>query len=1110
MPVARTRVGAPVRRSTGEVSGLRPGSFIMQRGRWDIGRVSAVQASRVRIEYFESIAEPIAETADAFVQDCQTVMLPVGARVFWCDPDTHEWTAGRVTARQGESYFVRFPNHSEDRRVSGSDLRVRWNRPVRDPLHVLTAGGSEPWFFRQARMPMLNALVRQRAACANVPAFLSSAVELFPHQVQASLTVLSDPVQRYLLADEVGLGKTVEAGFVIRQTLIDNPLAKITIVAPDVLRRQWIRELTGKFFTDDFPRAEIKVLAHENPTGWAKHKNSDLLVVDEAHALVQGGDPNSSPYRELAPLAHTSERLLLLSATPITSNLIIHLGLLHLLDPDVYRWEDRAAFEARYALRAELADVVYAVDADWPPLLPMNIDRVRAILPDDKRVEELGAAVLGMLTSDGDLAHAADEDELRLRVDELRGHISETYRLHRRTIRHRRSQVLADRADSDFVPYEVRGRGLPRRLTIESSADERIQEIIEEWRTGTRSALLDDGIQDEESGYAQVYGILVSRSGVSGRDLLEILRLRVEHVEPSIGLDPVDRGLLTLPPVLAHESDVLRAVEEVVAESGAASFEPVTKALLPVLARHRKVVAFCGGGTLADNLADHLRARFPKAPLFQHTKSMAAEAAEESVTSWRDAASGLLVCDDSGEDGLNLQVADAVIHLRLPWSPNRLEQRLGRVDRFVESGRNTPHGPATHYVVLPSDGELAVTISWLELLCAGYRIFETSVSTLQDAISQDLGSVWRRALDVGPDGLVGYVEDVERTLKEASIEIDKMDMLESIHHSVTYADDVANAMSELETDWRSVRDAVIGYTSGKNGGINIRRLERSVDGRRVEVFDVAGSKPRIDPSILRVARSRFGEDSGTGVFNRSVAVQPPGRRIFRVGNPVVDLLAHVIDNDDRGQATCVIRIDPRYQEEEPDVYFGFDFLVEADLRAAIACVPDAPSAVPALRRRADRLFPPFTMPVWVEVEGDCALADPAVTMWLERPLDPRRDHDIAGRRLDELVGRFGGWAGFRKAGVEAEHSARVHLAETAKLTELSTAALGRAKAGLRVMQAQAKARTLAGRLVNDEETMVLDNALTSALADGISNPSARVVAAMCVVRMGIPGQARGF
>lgn len=1082
----------------------------MQLGRWDIGRVGAVQGSRVRIEYFESIAEPIVEAVDALVQDCQPVTLPVGARVFWCDPDTHDWTAGRVTARQSQSYFIRFANSSEDRRVGGSDLRVRWNRPIRNPLHVLTAGGSEPWFFREARLPMLNALVWQRAACANVPAFLSSAVELFPHQVEASLTVLSDPVQRYLLADEVGLGKTVEAGFVIRQTLIDNPLAKITILVPDMLRRQWIRELTGKFFTDDFPQAEIKILAHENPAGWGKHLDSDLLVVDEAHALVRGGDPNSSPYCELAPLAHTAERLLLLSATPITSNLLTHLGLLHLLDPDVYRWEDQAAFETRYALRAELADVAYAIDADWPPLLPMNIDRVRAVLPEDKRVEELGTAVLALLTSDGDLADVADEDELKLRVDELRGHISETYQLHRRTIRHRRSQVLADRADSDFLPYEVRGRERPCRLTIESSADERIQEILEEWRTGTRGTLLDLGTEDENSGYAQVYGILMSRSGVSGRDLLEILRLRVQHIDPSIDLDPVDRVLVTFPPILGHEPDILCAVEKAVAESDAVAFEPVIKALLPVLTRHRKMIAFCGGGVLADDLADHLRARFPKAPLFRHTRSIAAEDAENSVAGWRDAASGLLVCDDSGEDGLNLQVADVAIHLRLPWSPNRLEQRLGRVDRFVESDRDTPHGPAAHYVVLSSESELAATTSWLELLCDGYRIFDASVSTLQDAISQGLGSVWRRALDVGTDALVDCSEEVGRALQEAAIEIDKMDMLESIHHSVTYSDDVADAMSKLETNWIKIREAVIGYTSDKNGGINIRRLEQSIDGRRVAVFDVAGSKPRVDPSILRVARSRFGEDSGKGVFNRSVAVQPPGRRIFRIGNPVVDLLAHVIDNDDRGQATCVARIDLRHQAEEPEIYFGFDFLVEADLQAAIARVPDATSAVLALRRRADRLFTPFTMRVWVAVEEDCAVAGSDATRWLERPLDHRHDRNITGRRLDELIGRLDGWAGFRKTGIEAERLARVHLSEAAKLTERSTAALGRAQASLRVMQAQANARALAGRLVNDEETMVLDNALTSALANGIRNPSARVVAAICVVRTGIPRQNSGF
>jgi len=110
--------------------------------------------------------------------------------------------------------------------VPEAQLRVRWDQPVTNPVDVLVAGANETAYFRDARLPMLQSLVAQRAASGGASALLSSAVEIFPHQVQAALTVLSDPVQRYLLADEVGLGKTIEAGFVIRQVLLDQPQSR--------------------------------------------------------------------------------------------------------------------------------------------------------------------------------------------------------------------------------------------------------------------------------------------------------------------------------------------------------------------------------------------------------------------------------------------------------------------------------------------------------------------------------------------------------------------------------------------------------------------------------------------------------------------------------------------------------------------------------------------------------------------------------------------------------------------------------------------------------------------------------------------------------------------
>ncbi|RST52631.1 SNF2-related protein [Variovorax sp. MHTC-1] len=67
----------------------------------------------------------------------------------------------------------------------------------------------------------------------------SSGIELVSHQVSVVRRVLSDPVKRYLLADEVGMGRTIEAGFVIRQCLLDEPHARVVVLAPATLVEQW-------------------------------------------------------------------------------------------------------------------------------------------------------------------------------------------------------------------------------------------------------------------------------------------------------------------------------------------------------------------------------------------------------------------------------------------------------------------------------------------------------------------------------------------------------------------------------------------------------------------------------------------------------------------------------------------------------------------------------------------------------------------------------------------------------------------------------------------------------------------------------------------------------
>ena len=84
---------------------------------------------------------------------------------------------------------------------------------------------------------------------------ISSVIDLYNHQIEVVRRVLEDPKQRYLLADEVGLGKTIEAGIIIRQYLLDHPEGHVVVITPPLLRRQWMSELRQKFLIDDFDRA---------------------------------------------------------------------------------------------------------------------------------------------------------------------------------------------------------------------------------------------------------------------------------------------------------------------------------------------------------------------------------------------------------------------------------------------------------------------------------------------------------------------------------------------------------------------------------------------------------------------------------------------------------------------------------------------------------------------------------------------------------------------------------------------------------------------------------------------------------------------------------------
>lgn len=1084
-------------------SGFAVGRLVTFPGSPGIGRVGAITDGTLRVDFFESRAEPAIESQTVPRASCTEVRLKPQTRVFRRNPSTDEWMAGRVQETAPGGYFIRFPNTEYEMPVPESELYVRWNMPVRDPLEVLVSGGNESGHLYNARIPMLHNLVAQRAASASTSALLAAAVEIYPHQVRTALTVLSDPVQRYLLADEVGLGKTIEAALVALQTLIDDPQAQVTFLVPESLRRQWMTELRTKFFTGDFP-GRVSVISHDSPEEWEQRHGSELVVVDEAHQLVQDRDDTDLTYRALRDLAHSASKLLLLSATPVTSSHTTHLGLLHLLDPDVYKWTEREAFEQRYKHRAELANHVLSLDADFHPLLPSTLATVKGLLPqEDTRFDDLAARVCDLLDAEGGLLDGVELQDLKPRVTELRAHISETYRLHRRVIRHRRSRVLGDNDESAPVPYEVRDRTEPTLLTTESYGPTSDSHL--EWQTQLWGHLHDEGLGHERNTYALALAVLASRLGGTSADYLDALRWRVHGDEDAArraGLSSRERNYLSSPTVAPHEAKNLESLEsQVTGEHDAAEIDDLIKALLPAVSRLGHTIAFCGPGALASELTKRLRARFPTVAFFEHTRSAGSKASERAVSAWRrhtPKAAAVLIADDSAEDGLNLQVAQRVVHVRLPWSPNQLEQRIGRTDRYVES-REQRRKPS-QFVLMDAE---AHTEAWLSLLTDGYRIFGGSVSTLQDAIAESLADVWAEALEHGPEGLTGFIETVREQLARTRREIDSMDTLESIFDASPHDIDFAERLATFEAQWEATRNAMLGYTGRESSdGIKLRHTERKFDDCMCQVFDLK-SRTLISPHLNDIRN--LPEEVAKGTFSRSAALDAPGTRLFRSGSPLVDALADVVWCDDRGQATAFARIDADFRGE-PESYFSFDYVIEADISAALTLalplVQKPRDAENALRRQAEQLLPSFTLKVWVPAGATEVLKDAATKAWLDVPYSAK-DHNYNFKNIHELMDLFDGQTGYEATTRTAEAVARAELKRVTKLADLCDLAQQQGRERLTVKKAQAEARRAAGRLLGDGENYLLDVPITDALVQGLSEPTIRLVSATCLVKRGL-------
>lgn len=945
-----------------------------------IGKVIELAGDRATVAYFDVPGEAAPFRIETHVSAVRPVDLPEQARVFRLDEPTGRWEVGRIVDGEGAVCLVAFPNQQAIN-VRREELQVRWRKPMLHPSEFLARHVTETPRFAEARSRFMRAVTAQRAACRGMSALLSSSVQLADYQFNVVQRVVQDPVQRYLLADEVGLGKTVEAGLLIRQYVLDSSEARVLLVVPAPLVAQWRQELIQRFGLADWLDDFVFVVSHDDLASVKDRlPAAGMLVVDEAHHLSRenGAQPL---YEMLRRHAARLPRLLLLSATPVLSDTVGFLRMLHLLDPVVFPLDDLAGFKHRLQSRQLVAELVASLVPENVLSMEDDLDRLHGAFHDDpilmQRVEALRPIIQALPDEDDEAFVTA--------LGELRAQLTETYKLHRRILRNRRKAVpwaTPRRSGLEPLPYACAWRR------------ER-HGVLDELRVHLLNANLIAPVAQA------LFAAAVHAAGDESVDV----------VLQAAGIDD------------ARARDLARRVDALAGQSNEA--ECRQRAAVDAVQRCLEtpgvqLVVFCDRAAVADGLADILqRSMRQDVEVLRHACHDPHTAEEDDAEAWRrflvePERCRVLVCDARAEEGLNLHGGRKLaLHFDLPEAPNRIEQRLGRLDRFGAGDAIRSLAP----VCTDDPCEQA----WLACLAEGLQVFDGSIASLQYLVEETLHATVTDWCNEGVDGLLRWKTQLVGPAGWAARErrrIDQQDALDAM------GDPQSDAFDELEAvddDWRTWREAFDGFalttllfgrrpehwTGALPAGEQVFRLNYTRESNHHTLLSLPEFVSQFLGTIDFENRHSTARSPLTYpyAFRRNTVLSKEGRarglRSLRYGDPLVESLQSFCQADDRGRVFAMWRHRPKFEARDAsgiDLWFRFDFLIEADLAA-----PDD-DATRALWRCAEQHFPPQFHTVWVDMAGAVTMAPPAelAEAYLPEDRGSGRDFNLNARRWQIL------------------------------------------------------------------------------------------------------------
>ena len=514
-------------------------------------------------------------------------------------------------------HFIKF-NKPHDRLLNGQVDRLDWFSLRKDCLQHQ---------FEQQQSQLMG---------------LSGArVSLIPHQLYIADEVGSRFAPRVLLADEVGLGKTIEAGLIIHQQLVSGRAQRILIIVPESLMHQWLVEMLRRFnlkfsiFDNDrcvesasegdninpFSSEQLVLVnlafITDNPKWYEAliDEDWDLMVVDEAHHLNWQQDNASIEYQCIEQLSQTIPGVLLLTATPDQLGHESHFARLRLLDPD--RFFDYQKFTEEEAHYVEVADAANALVEGQ--LLSKEQNATLTALLKETDISELLSCINSI-----DASEKAESDARQQLLKQLLD-------------RHGTGRILFRNSRNTI-------KGFPERqlLPVPLAMPEQYQEQISDY-------LLSD----------------------TAENLAEQAQSKfIFCPEMLYGLDSQEQTWTDFDPRVDYLITLLKNL------------------------KREKVLVICAHAQTAIDLEKVLRVKEGiRAAVFHEGLSIFDRDKAAAYFAQDEDSAQLLLCSEIGSEGRNFQFAHHLVLFDLPSNPDLLEQRIGRLDRIGQTDIIQLHVP---------------------------------------------------------------------------------------------------------------------------------------------------------------------------------------------------------------------------------------------------------------------------------------------------------------------------------------------------------------------------------------------------------------------------------